>query len=49
METAVDDELIRRNPSRIRGVGKESSAERQIAAAAQVDALAEALAGARQA
>ncbi|MFJ2708004.1 tyrosine-type recombinase/integrase [Streptomyces sp. NPDC087428] len=46
METAVDDELIRRNPCRIRGAGKESSAERQIATVAQVDALADAL-GAR--
>ncbi|MBW5253253.1 tyrosine-type recombinase/integrase [Streptomyces sp. P01-B04] len=43
METAVDDELIRRNPCRIRGAGKESSAERQIATVAQVDALADAL------
>ncbi|MFI1303917.1 tyrosine-type recombinase/integrase [Streptomyces sioyaensis] len=43
METAVDDELIRRNPCRIRGAGKESSAERQIATVDQVDALADAL------
>ncbi|MGW8395744.1 tyrosine-type recombinase/integrase [Streptomyces lydicus] len=43
METAVDDELIRRNPCRIRGAGKESSAERQIATVDQVDALANAL------
>ncbi|MER8262904.1 tyrosine-type recombinase/integrase [Streptomyces griseus] len=43
METAVDDELIRRNPCRIRGAGKESSAERQIATVAQVDALADTL------
>ncbi|MFJ1694538.1 tyrosine-type recombinase/integrase [Streptomyces sp. NPDC088252] len=43
METAVDDELIRRNPCRIRGAGKESSAERQIATVARVDALANAL------
>ncbi|MFE7302598.1 tyrosine-type recombinase/integrase [Streptomyces sp. NPDC057579] len=43
METAVDDELIRRNPCRIRGAGKESSAERQIATVGQVDALANAL------
>ncbi|MFE8972891.1 tyrosine-type recombinase/integrase [Streptomyces cyaneofuscatus] len=43
METAVDDELIRRNPCRIKGAGKESSAERQIATVAQVDALANAL------
>ncbi|MFE3946358.1 tyrosine-type recombinase/integrase [Streptomyces sp. NPDC059118] len=43
METAVDDELIRRNPCRIKGAGKELSAERQIATVAQVDALANAL------
>ncbi|MFF0066801.1 tyrosine-type recombinase/integrase [Streptomyces sp. NPDC005279] len=43
METAVDDELIRRNPCRIRGAGKESAAERQIATVDQVDALANAL------
>ncbi|MEU5545512.1 tyrosine-type recombinase/integrase [Streptomyces sioyaensis] len=43
LETAVDDELIRRNPCRIRGAGKESSAERQIATVDQVDALADAL------
>ncbi|GGT28714.1 hypothetical protein GCM10010271_36010 [Streptomyces kurssanovii] len=43
METAVDDELIRRNPCRIKGAGKESSAERQIDAVDQVDALADAL------
>ncbi|MGW3873754.1 tyrosine-type recombinase/integrase [Streptomyces sp. NPDC005055] len=43
METAVDDELIRRNPCRIRGAGKETSAERQIATVDQVDALANAL------
>ncbi|MEU7488791.1 FtsK/SpoIIIE domain-containing protein [Streptomyces sp. NPDC042319] len=42
-ETAVDDELIRRNPCRIKGAGKESSAERQIATVAQVDALADAV------
>ncbi|CAL9457267.1 tyrosine-type recombinase/integrase [Streptomyces sp. enrichment culture] len=43
METAVDDELIRRNPCRIRGAGKESAAERQIATVDQVDALADAI------
>ncbi|MFF8309567.1 tyrosine-type recombinase/integrase [Streptomyces lydicus] len=43
LETAVDDELIRRNPCRIRGAGKEASAERQIATVDQVDALADAL------
>ncbi|WP_329453038.1 tyrosine-type recombinase/integrase [Streptomyces sp. NBC_01724] len=43
LETATDDELIRRNPCRIRGAGKESSAEREIATVEQVDALAEAV------
>ncbi|MEU3277269.1 tyrosine-type recombinase/integrase [Streptomyces antibioticus] len=43
METAVDDELISRNPCRIKGAGKESAAERRIATVAQVDALAEAI------
>ncbi|MGW0628302.1 tyrosine-type recombinase/integrase [Streptomyces sp. NPDC002758] len=40
METAVDDELIQRNPCRIKGGGKEKAAERRIATVAQVDALA---------
>ncbi|MFF1406497.1 tyrosine recombinase XerC [Streptomyces sp. NPDC058294] len=43
METAVDDELIARNPCRIKGAGKEKAAERRIATVAQVDALAEAV------
>ncbi|MDT0409370.1 MULTISPECIES: tyrosine-type recombinase/integrase [Streptomyces] len=43
LETATDDELIRRNPCRIRGAGKESAPERQVATVAQVDALADAL------
>ncbi|EMF52912.1 tyrosine-type recombinase/integrase [Streptomyces sp. SID5476] len=43
METAVDDELITRNPCRIKGAGKDRTAERRIAAVAQVDALAEAV------
>ncbi|MFF1472017.1 tyrosine-type recombinase/integrase [Streptomyces mirabilis] len=43
METAVDDELIQRNPCRIKGAGKEKAAERRIATVAQVDALAEAV------
>ncbi|MYX35935.1 tyrosine-type recombinase/integrase [Streptomyces sp. SID8377] len=43
METAVEDELIRRNPCRIRGAGKESAAERPVATVDQVDALAQAL------
>ena len=43
METATDDELIRRNPPRIRGAGKETAAEGQVATVAQVDALADAM------
>ncbi|KRD18989.1 MULTISPECIES: tyrosine-type recombinase/integrase [unclassified Streptomyces] len=43
METAVDEELITRNPCRIKGAGKESAAERRIATVDQVDALAEAI------
>ncbi|MGW0081892.1 tyrosine-type recombinase/integrase [Streptomyces sp. NPDC003393] len=43
METAVDDELITRNPCRIKGAGKERAAERRIATVAQVDALADAV------
>jgi integrase len=42
-ETAVDDDLISRNPCRIKGAGKESAAERRIATVCQVDALAEAI------
>ncbi|GEB51934.1 tyrosine-type recombinase/integrase [Streptomyces cacaoi] len=43
METAVDDELIRRNPCRIKGAGKERAAERRTATVAQVDAVADAM------
>ncbi|MEU7244368.1 tyrosine-type recombinase/integrase [Streptomyces sparsogenes] len=43
LETAVEDELIRRNPCRIRGAGKESARERPIATVEQVDALADAI------
>ncbi len=43
METAIDDELIRRNPCRIRGAGSEQAKERSTATVAQVDALAEAM------
>ncbi|MFG2293399.1 tyrosine-type recombinase/integrase [Streptomyces sp. NPDC048603] len=43
LETAADDELIRRNPCRIRGAGKEAAAEREIATVEQVDALANAI------
>ncbi|MFI0737895.1 tyrosine-type recombinase/integrase [Streptomyces sp. NPDC021100] len=43
METAVEDELIRRNPCRIKGGGKESAKERPTATVEQVDALADAM------
>lgn len=43
LNTAVDDELIRRNPCRIKGAGSEPSPERPVATAAQVFALAEAM------
>ncbi|MGW8993054.1 tyrosine-type recombinase/integrase [Streptomyces zhihengii] len=43
METAADDELIRRNPCRIRGAGSENAKERSTATVEQVDALAEAI------
>ncbi|MGK4907024.1 tyrosine-type recombinase/integrase [Streptomyces albus] len=43
METAVDDELIRRNPCRIKGAGKEKAAERRVATVTQVDAIADAM------
>ncbi|MCM2391315.1 tyrosine-type recombinase/integrase [Streptomyces albipurpureus] len=43
LETATDDELIRRNPCRIRGAGKEVSQSGQVATVDQVDALADAV------
>lgn len=43
METAADDELIRRNPCRIRGAGIEKAMERPTATVEQVDALADAI------
>ncbi|MFI1097535.1 tyrosine-type recombinase/integrase [Streptomyces sp. NPDC020917] len=43
LETATDDELIRRNPCRIKGAGKEEAEERPIATVEQVDAVAEAM------
>ncbi|MFF1896942.1 tyrosine-type recombinase/integrase [Streptomyces sp. NPDC058228] len=43
LETAVEDELIRRNPCRVRGAGKETAAERPVATVDQVDALADVL------
>ncbi|MET7717427.1 site-specific integrase [Streptomyces sp. NPDC005407] len=43
METATDDELIRRNPCRIKGAGSEKAKERSTATVDQVDALADAM------
>ncbi|MCF2526612.1 tyrosine-type recombinase/integrase [Yinghuangia soli] len=44
LQTAFeDDELIRRNPCRIKKAGREKAPERPIATVAQVDALAEAI------
>jgi integrase len=40
LNTAVDDELVRRNPCRIKGAGSEPAAERPVATAEQVLALA---------
>jgi integrase len=44
LNTAVDDELIRRNPCRIKGAGRENSSERSVVAIEQVYALADAVA-----
>ncbi|UED85029.1 tyrosine-type recombinase/integrase [Streptomyces profundus] len=41
METAVEDDMIRRNPCRIKGAGQESAAERPIATVDQVLDLAD--------
>jgi len=41
LNTAADDEVIRRNPCRIKGAGSEHAAERPIATIAQVLELAE--------
>ncbi|WP_432745388.1 site-specific integrase [Streptomyces sp. JH002] len=43
LETATEDELIRRNPCRIKGAGKESPKERPTATVAQIDAMADAM------
>lgn len=43
LETAVDDELIRRNPCRVKGAGTEDAEERPVATVPQVDALADAI------
>jgi integrase len=45
MNTAVDDELIRRNPCRIKGAGRESSPERTVVSVEQVYRLAGAIDG----
>ncbi|MFI9644572.1 tyrosine-type recombinase/integrase [Micromonospora sp. NPDC051925] len=45
LNTAVDDELIRRNPCRIKGAGIERAAERPIATVAQVFQLADIVPG----
>jgi hypothetical protein len=36
MNTAVEDELIRRNPCRIKGAGREASPERSVVSVEQV-------------
>ncbi|WP_405152199.1 site-specific integrase [Sphaerisporangium sp. NBC_01403] len=41
LTTAVDDQLIRRNPCRIKGAGQEKSAERPVLTVAQVYKLAD--------
>ncbi|MFI9580457.1 tyrosine-type recombinase/integrase [Streptomyces sp. NPDC052236] len=41
METAVEDDMIRKNPCRIRGAGREEADERPVATVGQVFALAD--------
>lgn len=43
LNTAVDDGVIKRNPCRIKGAGKEESAERPLLAITEVYALADAI------
>lgn len=43
MNTAVDDEMIKRNPCRVAGAGQEPTPERPVADSAQVFALADAM------
>jgi integrase len=43
LETAVDDELIRRNPCRIKAAGQEKAPERPVATVEQVYAIADAM------
>jgi integrase len=47
MTTAVDDQLIRRNPCRIKGAGEEKSPERPVLTLGQVFVLADAFANRR--
>jgi integrase len=42
-ETAVDDQIVRRNPCRIEGAGKEDSPEREVVSLPVVFAIADAL------
>ena len=42
-ETAVDDQMVRRNPCRIEGAGKEDSPERAVVSLPAVFAIADAL------
>ena len=44
LTTAVDDELMRRNPCRVKGAGREKSAERTVVGIEDVYALADAIA-----
>ena len=43
MRTAVDDELVRRNPCRIKGADKDDSPERPVATIPEVYAIADAM------
>ena len=43
LETAADDQLVRRNPCRIEGAGKEESAEREVVSLPVVFAIADAV------
>jgi hypothetical protein len=43
LQTAVDDDLLKSNPCRIKGAGKEEADERDVAEVEQVYALAEAI------
>ena len=44
LATGVEDDLLKRDPCRIKGVGQEKSAERPVLTLVQVVALAEAVA-----